>query len=1207
MLFSDGIRDGTATTKPGYIAERIACLFSRSRFNKYASQQLFTMGLHSRMPPAFLLGGGEMGSLMRSMDWSLTSLGDSSTWPSGLRSALSICLGSGFPIGIYWGSELALLYNDAWSPIPGNKHPWALGRPAHEVWPEIWDTIGPLFHHVVTTGEATRSKDELLPMRRHGYTEECYFDYTFTPIRGEDGSVEGVFNAVIETTYRVINERRARTLQELIGNITTIRTEEEVYEAAARILGEAVLDIPFLMLYNAHRTEKGYEAQLLSFAGISPAEVPDMASIALGTEDTASAWPFNRVAALGHSLPVGDIDSRYGIHPRSPWPEPCREALIVPLGPASGNTTGFLVAGISPRRLLDKEYQNFIESVAAHVANAIANARAYAEERKRAEALAEVDRAKTIFFSNISHEFRTPLTLMLGPLEDILNHTGSALPRHVVTNVEAAHRNAIRLLRLVNTLLDFSRIEAGRMQARYQPVDLASYTTDLAGSFRSVIEKAGMELQLQCYPLPQPVYVDVTMWEKIVLNLLSNAFKYTLRGRITVTLAEEDGNAVLRVQDTGVGIPAKELPHMFERFHRIQNVTGRTHEGTGIGLSLVHELVKLHQGRITIDSKEGEGSTFAVTIPLGRTHLPEAQIVETQAAGHSTEQSNPYVQEAVHLIESSSRENEQIAAVDDEQIAAMDDEQKLSPATGSNDAVHKKFRIVVVDDNADMRSYFSHLLDREYIVETASDGSIGLEKVRKLRPDLVISDIMMPVMDGVQLLHAIKNDPETAVIPVILLSARAGEEAKIEGYEAGADDYLVKPFSARELLARVRSQIRIARIRSATEIQLRTLFSQAPVAIAIFHGPSFVIELANEKILELWGREAAEVMYKPLFDALPEIQGQEFGNILTSVYTTGEKYLTPEYRIRLLRRGQQEEIYVSFILEALRDDTDTITSVMVVAHDVTDLVLARTLAQLSAVELEKKVAERTSELRDSNRQLEKSNYDLEQFAYIASHDLQEPLRKIQTFAELLRMNLHDNEATVRYFDKIDSSVKRMTTLIRDVLDYSRLSQTGEQYRDVSLNNILEQVRADFEIPISRQQAVLQYEQLPSVRGLPMQLQQLFSNLISNSLKFSQQTPVIRIIAAPASAVEKEHHPELDPALDYIRLDFQDNGIGFEQQYARQIFTIFQRLNNRQAYGGTGIGLAICKKIIENHRGAITAHSEPDKGTTFTMYLPSAGR
>lgn len=752
---------------------------------------------------AFLQGGGELGALVRQKDWSQSRLGSIEGWPQSLRSAVSICLGSGFPIALYWGPELVLLYNDAWSPIPGAKHPLALGEPAREVWPEIWDTIGPLFQHVLTTGEATRSQDQLLSMRRHGYTEECYFDYTFSPIRGESGKVEGIFNAVIETTDRVIGERRLRLVRELAERAAEARTAEQACQIAAHSLGTDPADIPFALLYLI--SDDGNEARLAGAAGLDTANLASPACIPLsGPQSDAPAWPVAKVVRSGAAELVENIAQRLAPLPGGPWPESPGSALVLPMARAGTERLyGVLVAGVSPRRPLDSDYRLFLNIVASHIAQALANAEAHEEERARAEALAEIDRAKTTFLSNVSHEFRTPLTLMLGPLEEILARQ-KELPPAVTDLVAATHRNGLRLQKLVNTLLDFSRIEAGRAQASYEPVDLASRTSELASTFASAVEKAGLQLIVECPPLPEPVYVDPEMWEKVVLNLISNAFKYTFSGKIIVRLGQQQELAVLSVEDTGIGIAEGELPKLFERFHRVEGARGRTLDGTGIGLALVAELIRLHAGTVGVRSVLGQGSTFTVSLPFGTAHLPQERIGAARKLASTALHAESFVDEAMRWLP---RQPD-----------------LLPPASNTPRLRIPDARVLVADDNADMRDYVSRLLSERYEVETAANGEEALQRVLANPPDLVLSDIMMPGLDGFALLHALRTKPQTSTVPVILLSARAGEESRVEGLDAGASDYLIKPFTARELLARVGAHLEMARVRkqaAAREVGLR--------------------------------------------------------------------------------------------------------------------------------------------------------------------------------------------------------------------------------------------------------------------------------------------------------------------------------------------------------------------------------------------------
>ncbi|MBW4550769.1 MAG: response regulator [Aphanocapsa sp. GSE-SYN-MK-11-07L] len=755
---------------------------------------------------SFLLGGGEMGALMRQMDWSQTLLGTVETCPQSLRSALSICLNSRFPIAIYWGPDYVLLYNDAWRPIVGNKHPWSLGRPAREVWTEIWNEIGPELASVLASGEGIFHKDELLSMHRFGYTEECFFEYTFNPIRGEGGITDGVFNIVTETTYRVLSDRRAHLLREVASKTGTAKTIEQACGLMVATLKSAPIDIPFLLLYLID--PDGGQARLCSGTSFASNSSVSPQAVNLMIADDSNGWPIALAARTAQPQEVNNLVSRFGELPGSPWIEPPQEAMVLPIvAPGLSKVTGVLIAVASPRLKLDASYRDFFSQISGQIAIAIMNAQTYEEERRRAEALAEIDRAKTVFFSNVSHEFRTPLTLMLNPLEQALANPAGPLPSDREP-LETAYRNTQRLLKLVNTLLDFSRIEAGRVQASYQPTDLAAFTAELASVFRSAIEQANLRLIVNCPPLPASVYVDREMWEKIVLNLLSNAFKFTFTGEISVGLTWANQQIKLTVQDTGIGIPDSELPRLFERFHRIEGAQGRSVEGSGIGLSLVQELVNLHQGAISVTSVEGAGTCFTISIPTGTAHLPSDRISASRTSASTASNANAYLEEALRWLPDTSQPT-----------PVFRDEELCSSSLRSENFSSAK--IILADDNTDMRDYIKRLLGQQYQVEAVSDGLAVLAAVHQQVPDLILTDVMMPNLDGFGLLQVLRAEPQTREIPIILLSARAGEEARIEGLAAGADDYLVKPFSARELLARVEATLKLAQLRREAGAALR--------------------------------------------------------------------------------------------------------------------------------------------------------------------------------------------------------------------------------------------------------------------------------------------------------------------------------------------------------------------------------------------------
>lgn len=432
------------------------------------------------------------------------------------------------------------------------------------------------------------------------------------------------------------------------------------------------------------------------------------------------------------------------------------------------------------------------------------------QERQRAESLAELDRTKTLFFSNVSHEFRTPLTLSLAPLQDILSDSTHPLAPVHRERLKLVHRNSLRLLKLVNTLLDFSRIEAGRIEAVYEPTDLASFTAELSSVFRSAIEGAGLQLIVDCPPLPELVFVDREMWEKIVLNLLSNAFKFTFEGAITVRLRPIDGNqAILQIQDTGTGIAPKYLPHLFERFYQVRGTQARTHEGSGIGLALVHELVRLHGGTIEVNSTLGEGTCFTIALTFGTEHLQshrlhlEGNYQPIRTLASTAMSPTAYLEEAERWATTQKNEEQTVENAEEPKTQTADSSfSKLTSA-----------RVLVIDDNADMREYLTRILSQRVQIVAVGDGATALSLARERLPDLILSDVMMPGLDGFELVEALRADPRTREIPIILLSARAGEEAIVVGLEAGADDYLIKPFSAQELISRVTAHLQMAQQR----------------------------------------------------------------------------------------------------------------------------------------------------------------------------------------------------------------------------------------------------------------------------------------------------------------------------------------------------------------------------------------------------------
>jgi signal transduction histidine kinase/DNA-binding response OmpR family regulator len=744
--------------------------------------------------------GGEMGRRMLDHDWDATPLGPPHTWPAELCNAVATMMASKSQVVVFWGPpDYCALYNDAYIPTMGSKHPDHLGRPGREMWTEAWTMIGELFDGVVAADEAFWAQNLLFVLERFGFLEHTYFNVSYDPIRLADGTVGGVLCLVSETTGRVLSERRVRTLSSLGALLADPVDQGELSIRIAGVLGAAADDVPWAALY-------------LDDLDGGPLRMPGVNEVAREVIDTVQRTGRTAMMAI-----------RDAVDP--PPAAAADEALVLPIGIGTTNV-GVLVVAVSRFLSLDREYRDFLDLATAQISRVVANLRAYEQERRRAAALTALDSAKTNFFSNVSHEFRTPLTLILGPLEDLLAEPG--LSGEHRERLLPMQRNGLRLLKLVNTVLDFSRLESGRLRAAYRPTDLADYTARLASTFRSATERAGLRLIVDCPPLPAPVHVDRDMWEKIVLNLLSNAVKFTPEGDITVRVSADAAAAVLTVADTGVGVPPAEQPLLFDRFHRVTGVWSRSHEGTGIGLALVRELAELHGGAVSVTSEPGRGSAFTVTVPFGVAHLPADRMVDDSPVGVEDVDARLYVDEAEWWS-----------------VPAL-------PAPVNHGLQHSKGRILLADDNVDLRDHVARLLRPEWEVVAVADGEEAFAEAARLPFDLVLTDVMMPRLDGFGLIKRLRADERTRDVPIVVLSARAGEESSSEGLSAGADDYLVKPFSARDLQARVRANLQLGQQRRQIIHRLRGLVDAA-AAVNTVRTTAEVLDVAVRHVQSMTG------------------------------------------------------------------------------------------------------------------------------------------------------------------------------------------------------------------------------------------------------------------------------------------------------------------------------------------------------------------
>ncbi len=1204
---------------------------------------------------AFLSGGGEMGDLIRALDWSATALGPPDGWPQSLRSAVSILLPSRAQICLFWGQDFITLYNDPYRPTLGIKHPRALGQPASEVWKEFWaDVLQPLLERVRTTGEAFWGSDFPFFLERHGYPEETYFDISYDPVRDESGAVGGVFCIVSETSGRVIGERRLRTLRDLGRLASASQTVHDAFERAAEVLGANPQDVPFALVY-------GWDEEAADSPCIAACNIDRL---------PGSRWPLARAGREEVVLHAADLLA-YGPLPGGPWPESARAVVILPIVVAGQKPFGVLVCGVSPRRELAEPYRDFLRLAASNIAAAASAAHALEEQRARAEALAEIDRLKTTFFSNVSHEFRTPLTLMLGPVEQAANDPQT--PPAARAHLELAHRNALRLLKLVNSLLDFSRIEAGRVEASYQPTDLSAHTRDLASTFRSAIERAGLHFTVQCDDVGEPVFVDPEMYEKIVLNLLSNAFKFTFEGEIAVRLRRGDRAAVLEVTDTGAGIADAELSRIFDRFHRVQGAVGRTQEGSGIGLALVQELVRLHGGSIQVRSQPGRGSTFEVRLPLGSAHLPERQIRAVRSQSSTAVGAQAFVQEVMRWTPDASADTGRMGALVDEPGPAHG----LVKAAGA--------RVLLADDNADMRAYLRDLLSPGYVVQAVADGEQALTAASRERPDLILADIMMPRLDGLALLKALRANDALRDIPVILLSARAGEEARVEGLDAGADDYLVKPFSARELLARVGALLELTTIRRENEERLRAFLSatsdviyrMSPDWMELRHleGRNFIADTTDPS--RTWLERYIHPDDQPLvLDAARQAirTGEVFqlehrvrrvdgalgwafsraiplkdadGNIVEwfgAASDVTERKLSEqrlrereealrqthaalEARTAELARFNQAAVGRELRIIELKEEINRLgerlgeearyrtafeeppTPLPAAPHSAGERVarlegtprnddLRAALNLLEDAVSARRLAEQSNrKLREREEALREADQRKNEFLALLGHELRNPLSPISTASDLLSRLVSEDPKVRVAAAMIKRQGAQLTRLVDDLLDVGRITQGRIQLQrqptDLSkvIRDAIETVDAQFRQKRHQVSVACSREPL-YVQGDPARLVQCVVNVLSNAAKYTDPRGQIHV----RTRAEGQH----------AVIEVSDTGVGIAPELQPRLFDLFvqgaRTLDRSQ--GGLGIGLSVVKRLIDMHDGQVTVRSEgAGRGSTFEIRLP----
>ncbi|KAI0035069.1 hypothetical protein K488DRAFT_83402 [Vararia minispora EC-137] len=1179
------------------------------------------------------------------LDWALTPLGPRSEWSETLCAAVSYTLANPFPTCCWWGSECVLVYNDAYAGVAGKRHPDIFGKSGSKAWAELWETLGPLASRVQDGQTVHRTEDQLFLNRLTdaNLPEETYQSWNYVPVRNKQGKVEGILNTNIDVTQKVVTGRRMDLLRELSTHAALARTQTEFATTIIDVLRTSGVEAPFAAIYfstvvearehnqeprtsyvhelvdgppimiqlslrssvgipehhpfmpstlavclnpvTLHPSPNQIGAGLLSLHSPLPTKgttiISDLSEDRSTTPSTwqdkrrspshsaASFWPFaesfsSRTAVHIQDLPGYVVDG----FERRCWDEHPREAVIIPLTSDDSDIPDcLLVLGLNSRLAYDKPYEAWIDLLRMSLNALLTAVQGREADVARATQLAQLDEAKTTFFSNASHELRTPLTLIQGPLQDCLRTTRSS---KVKENLEIASRNVSRLKRLVDGLLDFSKLAANRLED-------------------------------------------------------------TLQGSITVTMEIFEGRMNLTVADTGVGIPSPEIDKIFDRFHRVHSAS-RSYEGTGIGLSLTKELVLLHGGTLTVtstaeeDSPNNHGSKFVVSIPLGKEHLPAPHIDNAPVNDMAR---CTYGQ---GIIEEAGSWNAPKLQAGQRTPSDASEWDTLSGSSGNSSAGFetstlfflKSDRILLVDDNADMRRYIKSLFTPFCHVIEASNGEEALKIIGTVRPNLVISDVMMPGLDGFELITQLRERPDTRFLPIVFLTAKESEEARVEGLLSGADE---QPFTAKELIARVHLQMQLGKRRVELEE---------------------IVTYVNQRWRELTGLDDIDTVDQWL-ECVHEDDSQ-------SIETTWIAALDSQRSLSLECKFENG-CYVQGQFDLLMSDCGTYNGIIGTITDISDQKKLEQARLSHARESEYEARRQAEEAEQRRLESDERRRGQELLIDVTSHELRQPVSAILNCSNVVRSNMANlYEGLKKSHEAMAPFVPSSSALkeIEDDLDgLDAIYQCGLAQERIA-NDVLSLSRiqlgvlsihpVDFDLVAETRNVVARFSNEVRMKGIHVKVEigksleelgvrevrsdkarlgQILTNLLSNGIKFTDMSTEKRDITITLNVsryAPRKGGPCLPPGVEdpcsppihndnaeagsvYIFVSVRDSGPGLQPDDLALLFRRFQQgSNSHNVFGGSGLGLFVSRKLCDLMGGRIDVDSVYGQGATFRFFV-----
>ncbi|KAL7425265.1 hypothetical protein Q5752_000953 [Cryptotrichosporon argae] len=1189
--------------------------------------------------------------LLDQTDWSKTSLGPRESWSPQLECMINLVIDSNTQDSLWLGTDFVQIYNQGYSKIL--NHPTGFGRPAIEQWASLWEGIGPIIDRGMR-GESCYFTDDLLlyAIGPTGNFCERYHTWSFVPIRGDGGRVLGLYNPTTETTDAVLARRRQETMRDLSEEIQVARSSKQYFAGIADVFERNPKDIPFALCYSIAKGADGEGSTLTLEQSVGvPADHPagpakiivaprdilhvdDIGSPAPSAMSAGSgrflhsseraAWPIAYALQTRQCVVVDDCAAIVKGCPVRQWDALPEAAIIIPIcsDGAHEPAQAVLILGLNLYCPLDADYEEWIHVMRAHLTSSLASVRSFEVEQQRLLDKERMERAKTAWFQGAAHDLRSPLTLVVGPLEDVLATKLTSAQRSALG---LAQRNASRVLRLVNALLDFSRLEAGRLEGRFVATDLGRFVGELAELFRPAIERRHITFNVDIQPREGVVFIDPTLLETVVTNLLSNALKYTEEGEISVRLSYDANHADIAVVDTGFGIPSGELGAVTDRFHRATTALSRGTEGTGIGLALAKEIVRLHDGELLIESRiadehdeDGEhGSTFTARIPLVERDVVFDSIKRESFGTYGK-------------------------AVADDAMGWSDDtasESDRAPSEPTTAGTLETFlfepgdTLLIVDDDHDMRKYIRHIFSPYVAVLEAGGAEEALEIARQHPTDLILSDVMMRGQTGVEFCMAIRQEPATRLVPVVLHSAAIDDETRMAALTSGADDFLAKPFRPRELLARVHLHMQLGKRRQ--DLEARYAAREQELRVLSDHCPSGIMRADTDGRI-VYGNAAWRAFAGIGDDEDPSkwpawVADDDGGARRAQLMAEWDDVVHGEHAERTLTWTWRNGTTVSGRFIRLDMMVPGMTGVLGCLADIT-----LQLAQLRAAE-------------DRRREAEESKRQQELLIDTTSHEIRTPISAILQCSSLARANLKELRVTLtrpdfrpsaKLFRDIDDDIEALESIYQcgltqerianDVLSLGRIQLDMLTFYDapMDIQKDISKIISVFKSEAAVKDIQLVFEVGPSfartgvaaVKTDHVRLGQVITNLVSNAMRFiaTSQRRLITVrcdvaFRSPEAGtcavpdIEDGDLPSIPPPDDtpaWLYVSVHDTGPGLGPDELQMLFQRFSQGSTmiHSRYGGSGLGLFICRRITELLDGRIEVQSVLGQGSVFRFFI-----